>query len=152
MYFQFTEKKYVFKTKKRTSGITPRTASSNIMKVKGSLANITDEKVSSNLSPWSNLGRLVSIPMKERERRGHPLPLRPVAAMAGLHSSPESSGFPDFNHQTTHNRHQSKAELNANTSMRLRKSMTDRWWSAARDGGGAIAGSWNFKNPRFKAL
>jgi hypothetical protein len=61
--------------------------------------------------------------------------------MAGLRCSLESSGFPDFNHQTTHSLHQSKAELNANTSMRLRTSMTDRGWSEARDGGDAIAGS-----------
>jgi hypothetical protein len=140
MYFWFTRKKYVFQTKKHTLEIMPRTTGSNIMKVKGSLVNITAKKVSSNLSPWSKLGRLVLISMKEREKRGHPLPLRLAAAMAGLHCSPKSSDFPDFDHQTSHNRHQSKVELNTNTSMRLRTSMTDRGWSAAQDGGGAIAG------------
>jgi hypothetical protein len=121
--------------------MTLRTAGFNSQKRRGSLTKLTAKRVSSNLSPWSKLRRLVLIPMKEKEKRGHPLPLRPAAAMAGAQSSPESSGFPDFNHQTTHSLHQSKAKLNANTSMRLRKSMTDRGWGAARDGGGAIAGS-----------
>jgi hypothetical protein len=42
--------------------------------------------------------------------------------------------------------------LNANTSTWFRKTTTDRGQNAARDGGGAIDGSRNFKNPRFKAL
>jgi hypothetical protein len=111
------------------------------MKVKGSLANITAERVSSNLSPWSNLGRLVSFPMKERERRGLLRQRRPVAAMADLHGSPESSGFAVLDHQMTRNRHQSNAELNANTSTRFRRATTDRGWNAAWDGGDAIADS-----------
>jgi hypothetical protein len=36
--------------------------------------------------------------------------------------------------------------------MQFRKTSTDRGRNAARDGGSAIAGSRNFKNPRFKAL
>jgi hypothetical protein len=120
--------------------MTLRTVGFNSQKRSGSLTKLTAERVSSNLSPWSNLGRLVLIPMKEREERGH-LPLRPAAAMAGLRCSLKNFDFPDFNHQTTHSLHQSMAELNTNTSMRLRTSMTDQGWSVARDDGGAMAGS-----------
>jgi hypothetical protein len=61
--------------------------------------------------------------------------------MVGLHGSPESSGFPIFDHQTTRNQYQSNAELNVSTSTRLKKTMTDRGQHTAQDGGGAIAGS-----------
>jgi hypothetical protein len=61
--------------------------------------------------------------------------------MAGLHGSPESSGFPVSDHQSTRNQHQSNKKVNANTSTRFRKTTTVRGWDAAREGGGAIAGS-----------
>jgi hypothetical protein len=89
--------------------------------------------------------------MKERERHRHPPPLRPAAAMAGLRCSLENFDFPDFNHQTTHSLHQSKAELNTNTSMRLRTSMTDRGWSTARDDDGAMAGSLETRKPTIRS-
>jgi hypothetical protein len=131
--------------------MTLRMAGFNSQKHRGSLTKLMAKRVSSNLSPWSNLGRLVLIPMKEREERGHLLPLRPTAAMAGLRCSPENFDFPDFNHQTTHSLHQSMAELNTNTSMRLRTSMTDRGWSAARDDGGAMASSLETRKPTIRS-
>jgi hypothetical protein len=78
--------------------------------------------------------------MKERER-GHLLQLRPVAAMAGTHGSPESFGFTVFDHYSSRNRHQSVEKVNANASTLVRKAITDRGRDAAREGGGAIAGS-----------
>jgi hypothetical protein len=63
-----------------------------------------------------------------------------VAAMTGLHGSPESSSLPVSNHQSTRNRHQSNEKGNANTSTLFRKATTVWGRNAARDGGGAIAG------------
>jgi hypothetical protein len=77
---------------------------------------------------------------QERERRGLLRQHRPVAAMAGLHGSLESSGFPVSDHQSTRNRHQSNEKGNANTSTPFRKATTVWGRNAARDGGGAIAG------------
>jgi hypothetical protein len=61
--------------------------------------------------------------------------------MAGLHDSLESFGFPVSDHELTRNQHQSNEKVNANTSMRFRKTTTDRRRDAAREGGGAIASS-----------
>jgi hypothetical protein len=71
--------------------------------------------------------------------------------MAGLHCSLENSDFPDFNRQTTHNLHQSKVELNTNTSMRLRTSMIDRGWSVARDDDDAMASSLETQKPTIRS-
>jgi hypothetical protein len=70
--------------------------------------------------------------------------------MASPQNSPESFGFPIPDHYSTRNQHQSNEKVNANTSMRFRKTTTDQRWDVAREGGGAIAGSWSFSNPRFK--
>jgi hypothetical protein len=84
----------------------------------------------------------------ERERgRGHLLQHRPVAAMAGPQNSLESFGFPVPDHYSTRNQHQSNEKINANTSTRFRKTTMDRGWDAAREGGGAIAGS--LELPKF---
>jgi aldehyde:ferredoxin oxidoreductase len=61
--------------------------------------------------------------------------------MAGLHGSPESSGSTVSDHQTTRNQHQTVEKGNANTSTLFRKATTVRGQDAAREGGGAIAGS-----------
>jgi hypothetical protein len=61
--------------------------------------------------------------------------------MAGLHGSPESSGFPVSDHQSTRNQHQSNEKGNANTSTLFRKATTVRGHDAAREGDGAITGS-----------
>jgi hypothetical protein len=77
---------------------------------------------------------------QKRERHGLLRQRRPVAAMAGLHGSPESSGFPVSDHHSTHNRHQSNEKGNANISTLFRKAAAVWGRNAARDGGGAIAG------------
>jgi hypothetical protein len=67
--------------------------------------------------------------------------------MAGPQNSPESFGFPVPDHYSTRNQHQSNEKINANTSTWFRKTMTDRGWDAAREGGDAIAGS--LELPKF---
>jgi hypothetical protein len=115
--------------------------------VQGLFNNFTRERVSSNLDPRSKIGRLPSISAERERGRGHLLQRRQVAAMAGPQNSSESFGFPVPNHYSTHNQHQSNEKINANTSTQFRKTMTDRGWNAAREGGGAIAGS--LQLPKF---
>jgi hypothetical protein len=61
--------------------------------------------------------------------------------MAGLHGLPESSGPTVSDHQTNSNQHQTVEKGNTNTSTLFRKATTVRGRDAAREGGGAIAGS-----------
>jgi hypothetical protein len=69
------------------------------MKTQGLFNNFTHEGVSSNLDPRSKIGRLLSLTHERERGRGHPLQRRPVAAMAGLHGPPESSGSNVLDHR-----------------------------------------------------
>jgi hypothetical protein len=61
--------------------------------------------------------------------------------MAGPHGLPENFGSTVSDHQSTRNKHQTVEKVNVNASTRFRKAITDRGRDAAREGGGAIAGS-----------
>jgi aldehyde:ferredoxin oxidoreductase len=61
--------------------------------------------------------------------------------MAGPQNSPESFGSTVSDQQSTRNQHQTVEKVKVNASTRFRKAITDRGRDAAREGGGAIAGS-----------
>jgi hypothetical protein len=69
------------------------------MKTQGLFNNFTREGVSSNLDRRSENERLTSLSDEKERGRGHPLQRRPVAAMAGSHSSPENFGSNVLDHR-----------------------------------------------------